>query len=105
METLRPRWSIKAITYELAYCLYITLQRRPHALAPGLTARSALEKFAAIQMIHVHIPTTRPVKSRNYNRQAPWTETPMDCSAGMSRACRTRFTAGVAVSLTLTARS
>jgi hypothetical protein len=42
----------------LAYCLYITLQRRLHALAPGLTARSALEKFAAVQMIDVHIPTT-----------------------------------------------
>ena len=28
----------------LAYCLQITLQRRLHALAPGLTARSALEK-------------------------------------------------------------
>ena len=35
----------------LAYCLQVTLQRRLHALAPGLTARSALEKFAAIQMI------------------------------------------------------
>ena len=38
----------------LAYCLQITLQRRLHALAPGLTARSALEKFAAVQMIDVH---------------------------------------------------
>ena len=37
----------------LAYCLQITLQRRLHALAPGLTARSALEKFAAVQMIDV----------------------------------------------------
>jgi Transposase DDE domain len=42
----------------LAYCLQITLQRRLHALAPGLTARSALEKFAAVQMIDVHLPTT-----------------------------------------------
>lgn len=42
----------------LAYCLYVTLQRRLHALAPGLTARSALEKFAALQMIDVHLPTT-----------------------------------------------
>jgi len=41
----------------LAYCLYVTLQRRLHALAPGLTARSALEKFAAVQMIDVHLPT------------------------------------------------
>ena len=42
----------------LAYCLQITLQRRLHALAPGLTARSALEKFAAVQMIDLHLPTT-----------------------------------------------
>jgi len=42
----------------LAYCLYITLQRRLHALAPGLSARSAIEKFAAVQMIDVHLPTT-----------------------------------------------
>ena len=42
----------------LAYCLQVTLQRRLHVLAPGLTARSALEKFAAVQMIDVHLPTT-----------------------------------------------
>jgi len=42
----------------LAYCLHITLKRRLHALAPGLTPRSVLEKFAAVQMIDVHIPTT-----------------------------------------------
>ena len=42
----------------LAYCLQVTLQRRLHALAPGLTARSALEKFAAVQMIDVYLPTT-----------------------------------------------
>jgi Transposase DDE domain len=42
----------------LAYCLYITLQCRLHALAPGLSARSALEKFAAVQMIDLHVPTT-----------------------------------------------
>jgi hypothetical protein len=29
-----------------------------HALAPGLTPRSALEKFAAVPMIDVHVPTT-----------------------------------------------
>ena len=42
----------------LAYCLQITLTRRLHGLAPGLTARSALAKFAAMQMIDVHLPTT-----------------------------------------------
>jgi transposase len=42
----------------LAYCLHVTLERRLHALAPGLTPRSVLEKFAAMQMIDVHVPTT-----------------------------------------------
>jgi hypothetical protein len=42
----------------LAYCLHVTLRRRLHALAPGLTPRSVLDKFAAIQMIDVHVPTT-----------------------------------------------
>ena len=41
----------------LAYCLHVTLGRRLKTLAPGLTSRSAFEKFAAIQMIDVHIPT------------------------------------------------
>ena len=42
----------------LAYCLHVTLGQRLHALAPGLTPRSVLEKFAAMQMIDVHLPTT-----------------------------------------------
>jgi hypothetical protein len=42
----------------LAYCLYVTLGRQLKGLAPGLTARSALEKFAAVQMVDVKIPTT-----------------------------------------------
>ena len=42
----------------LAYCLYVTLGRQLKALAPGLTARNALEKFAAVQMVDVRIPTT-----------------------------------------------
>jgi transposase len=57
----------------LAYCLYITLQRRLHALAPGLTARSALEKFAAVQMIDVHLPTTdgRELMLSRYTQPEP----------------------------------
>ncbi len=42
----------------LAYCLHVTLGQRLHSLAPGLTVRSVLEKFAALQMIDVHLPTT-----------------------------------------------
>jgi transposase len=42
----------------LAYCLHVTLRRWLRDLAPGLTPRSILEKFAAVQMIDVHLPTT-----------------------------------------------
>ena len=42
----------------LAYCLHVTLARRLHALAPGLTPRSVIEKFAAVQMIDLQVPTT-----------------------------------------------
>ncbi|MGO9024084.1 MAG: IS1634 family transposase [Beijerinckiaceae bacterium] len=57
----------------LAYCLQITLTRRLHALAPGLTARSALEKFAAVQMIDVHLPTTdgREIMLTRYTHPEP----------------------------------
>jgi len=57
----------------LAYCLQITLTRRLHALAPGLTARSALEKFAAVQMIDVHLPTTdgREIMLTRYTQPEP----------------------------------
>jgi hypothetical protein len=42
----------------LAYCLHVTLRARLKPLAPGLTARAVLDKFAAIQMLDVHFPTT-----------------------------------------------
>jgi len=42
----------------LAYCLHVTIGHRLKALAPGLTPRSLFEKFEAVQMIDVHIPTT-----------------------------------------------
>jgi transposase len=42
----------------LAYCLQVTLQRRLRDLAPGLTARAVLEKFAAVMMVDVHLPTS-----------------------------------------------
>ena len=57
----------------LAYCLQITLTRRLHGLAPGLTARSALQKFAAVQMIDVHLPTTdgREIILNRYTEPEP----------------------------------
>jgi hypothetical protein len=42
----------------VAYCLQVTLKQRLRVLAPGLTPRAALEKFAAMQMVDVHLPTT-----------------------------------------------
>jgi hypothetical protein len=42
----------------VAYCLHVTLARRLHVLAPGLTPGSMFEKAAAVQMIDVHVPTT-----------------------------------------------
>lgn len=57
----------------LAYCLYVTLGRQLKSLAPGLTARSALEKFAAVQMVDVHIPTTdgRELMLTRYTQPEP----------------------------------
>lgn len=40
-----------------SYCLHVSLRARLRVLAPGLTPRSMLEKFAAIQMLDVHFPT------------------------------------------------
>ena len=42
----------------LAYCLHTTLQAHLRHRAPGLTVGQVLEKFAAIQMLDVHFPTT-----------------------------------------------
>jgi len=42
----------------LAYCLHVTLRARLKPLAPGLTPRAVLDKFAAVQMLDVHFPTT-----------------------------------------------
>jgi transposase len=54
----------------LAYCLHVTLRRRLRDLAPGLTPRAVLEKFAAMQMIDVHLPTDdgRTVKLSRYTQ-------------------------------------
>jgi hypothetical protein len=42
----------------IAYCLQVTLRARLRPLVPGLTPRAVLDKFATIQMIDVHFPTT-----------------------------------------------
>lgn len=57
----------------LAYCLHVTLGRKLKSLAPGLTTRSALEKFAAVQMVDVHVPTTdgRELTLTRYTQPEP----------------------------------
>ena len=42
----------------MAYCLLTTLKHRARQKAPGLTPRSILDKFSAMQMVDVHLPTT-----------------------------------------------
>jgi transposase len=57
----------------LAYCLHVTLKKllQPHAC--GLTPRQVLDKFAAIQMLDVHFPTTdgRELIFRRYTKPEP----------------------------------
>ena len=57
----------------LAYCLHVSLGLRLKRLAPGLTSRSALEKFAAVQMIDVYVPTTdgRKLSLTRYTQPEP----------------------------------
>jgi transposase len=57
----------------LAYCLHVSLGRRLKDLAPGLTPRSVLEKFKAMQMLDVHLPTTdgREVVLTRYTQPEP----------------------------------
>ena len=42
----------------LAYCLHVTLRARLRPMAGGLTPRAVLDKFALLQMLDVHFPTT-----------------------------------------------
>ena len=42
----------------MAYCLHVTLKARLRPVAPGLTPRAVLDKFATMQMLDVKFPTT-----------------------------------------------
>ena len=57
----------------IAYAMHVTLRRHLRDLAPGLTPRSVLEKFGAVQMIDVHLPTTdgRKVIMSRYTQPEP----------------------------------
>ena len=68
-----PRIEAHIFIAFLAYCLHVTLGQQLKALAPGLTPRSALEKFAAVQMIDVYVPTTdgRELSLTRYTQPEP----------------------------------
>jgi len=70
---LEPRIEAHIFIAFLAYCLHVTLGWRLHALAPGLTPRSVIEKFSAVQMIDVHLPTTdgRELQLTRYTQPEP----------------------------------
>lgn len=53
-----PRIEAHIFIAFLAYALHVTLGRQLKVHAPGLTPRAVLEKFAAVQMIDVYVPTT-----------------------------------------------
>ena len=57
----------------LAYCLHVTLGQQLKMLAPGLTPRAVLEKFATVQMIDVYVPTTdgRELSLTRYTQPEP----------------------------------
>ena len=54
----------------LAYCVHVSLREKARRLAPGLSARSVLEKFGTMQMLDVHFPTTdgRELSFRRYTQ-------------------------------------
>ena len=54
----------------MAFCLSVTLRGHLRKLASGLTSRAVLEKFAAIQMVDAHFPTTdgRELVFRRYTQ-------------------------------------
>jgi hypothetical protein len=69
----QPRIEAHIFIAFLAYCLHVTLGQRLKALAPGLTPRSVLHKFAAVHMIDVYVPTTdgRELSLTRYTQPEP----------------------------------
>ncbi|MGH9353485.1 MAG: IS1634 family transposase, partial [Terriglobia bacterium] len=57
-HSAEPRIEAHIFVSFLAYCLHVHLRARLRPLAAGLTPRAVLDKFAALQMLDVHFPTT-----------------------------------------------
>ena len=54
----QPMVAVATRLADRPYCLHVTLRARLRPLALGLTPRAVLDKFATIQMLDVHFPTT-----------------------------------------------
>jgi len=67
---VEPRIEAHIFVAFLAYCLHVSLRHQLRLHAPGLTPRAVLDKFAAIQMLDVHFPTTdgRELVFRRYTQ-------------------------------------
>jgi hypothetical protein len=59
---------------------HVTLGQQLNALAPGLTLRSVLEKFATVQMIDLYLPTTDggELDLTRYTQPEPELKLPLD---------------------------
>jgi len=84
----------------LAYCLHVTLARRLPAPAPGPTPCSVLEKFAAVQMIDVHLPTSdgRELLPSRYTEPEPQLNCSEQTQTGAARPTTPKITAASASS-------
>lgn len=57
----------------MAYCLQVTLKAKLRQLAGGTTPREVIDKFAAMQMVDVLLPTTdaRELTLSRYTQPEP----------------------------------
>jgi hypothetical protein len=53
-DTSEPLYGRFTVDLPERHCDSVVLRRR----SPGLTPRSVIEKFTAVQMLDVHVPTT-----------------------------------------------
>jgi len=58
LAEIQPTCGSSILNWFTSCALHVTLHNRLCNLAPGLTPRSAIEKFSTVQMIDVHLPTT-----------------------------------------------
>lgn len=70
---LEPRIESHIFVAFMAYCLQVTLKAKLRQLAGGTTPREVIDKFAAMQMVDVLLPTTdaRELTLSRYTQPEP----------------------------------